>query len=79
MPIFASMKKIVTSFLLVNVLWPGWVWAQRPERLQPKSGLVRLIDGNLRQAVNQYKILMGRLPPDRFLSRHLVLSVWVFP
>jgi unsaturated chondroitin disaccharide hydrolase len=65
MPIFASMKKIVTSFLLVNVLWPGWVWAQRPERLQPKSGLVRLIDGNLRQAVNQYKILMGRLPPDR--------------
>src|ERR1700677_1012777 len=68
MPIFADMKKIVFSMLLVNVLWPGWVRAQRPqrlERLEPKSGLVRLTDGNLRQAVSQYKILMGRLPPDR--------------
>jgi unsaturated chondroitin disaccharide hydrolase len=59
------MKKIGICMLLVNVLWPGWVRAQRQERLQPKEGLVRLIDGNLRQAVNQYKILMGRVPPDR--------------
>jgi unsaturated chondroitin disaccharide hydrolase len=33
--------------------------------LQPKPALLRLIDGNLRQAVNQYKVLMGRVPPDR--------------
>jgi len=65
MPIFAGMKKIVFSMLLVNVLGPGRVLAQRSERLQPKPGLVRLIDGNLRQAVNQYKILMGRVPADR--------------
>jgi hypothetical protein len=65
MPIFAGMKKIVVSMLLINVLWPGQAGAQRPERLQPKQGLVRLIDGNLRQAVNQYKILMGKVPADR--------------
>jgi unsaturated chondroitin disaccharide hydrolase len=65
MPIFAGMKKIVVSLLLVNVLWPGQASAQRPERLQPKPGLVRLIEGNLRQAVNQYKILMGKVPADR--------------
>lgn len=51
--------------LLVNVLWLRYVQAQRPERLEEKPGLVRLIDGNIRQAVNQYKILMGRVPPDR--------------
>jgi unsaturated chondroitin disaccharide hydrolase len=65
MPIFGAMKKIVVSLLLVNVLCPGMARAQRPERLQPKPGLVRLIDGNLRQAVNQYKILMGKAPADR--------------
>lgn len=65
MPIFAGMDKLTFSLLLVNVLWSGAGQAQRPERLEPKPGLVRLIDGNLRQADNQYKILMGRVPPDR--------------
>ena len=59
------MYRVVICVLLVNVLWPGYVWAQRPERLEAKAGLVRLIDGNMRQAVNQYKILMGRVPQDR--------------
>jgi hypothetical protein len=41
------------------------VSAQEHQLLQPKPALLRLIDGNLRQAVNQYKVLMGRVPPDR--------------
>jgi hypothetical protein len=59
------MVKLAKTVLLVNVLWPVYLVAQRSDRLEPKPGLVRLIDGNLRQAVNQYKILMGRVPPDR--------------
>ena len=59
------MYKVRSCVLLVNVLWLGYVQAQRAERLESKPGLVRLIDGNIRQAVNQYKILMGRVPPDR--------------
>jgi hypothetical protein len=51
--------------LLVTVLIAGPVRAQKTDKLQPKPALLRLIDGNLRQAVNQYKILMGHLPPDR--------------
>lgn len=39
--------------------------AQKSERLQPKPALLRLIDGSLRQAVNQYEILMSHLPPGR--------------
>ncbi|HLZ88763.1 MAG TPA: hypothetical protein VKQ52_16015 [Puia sp.] len=39
--------------------------AQKIQQLQPKPALLRLIDGNLRQAVNQYKVLMGRVPADR--------------
>src|SRR5580658_7935936 len=65
MPIFAGMKKITLFLLVLSILGRRWCQAQRPERLQPKTGLVRLIDGNLRQAVNQYKILMGKLPADR--------------
>jgi len=41
------------------------VTAQEHHQLQPKPALLRLIDGSLRQAVNQYKVLMGRVPPDR--------------
>ena len=33
--------------------------------LQPRPALVRLIDANLRQACNQYKVLMGNVPADR--------------
>jgi unsaturated chondroitin disaccharide hydrolase len=39
--------------------------AQKSVHLSPKPALVRLIDGSLRQAVNQYKVLMGRVPADR--------------
>ena len=41
------------------------VAARAQDHLQPKPALLRLIDANLRQAVNQYKVLMGRVPPDR--------------
>jgi len=50
-----------TACLLISV--PGH--SQKAARLQPKQQLIRLIDGNLRQAANQYKVLMGKLPPDR--------------
>jgi unsaturated chondroitin disaccharide hydrolase len=59
------MYKIVVCVLLANVLGHNAGKAQKPERLQPKPALLRLIDGDLRQAVNQYKILMGRVPADR--------------
>ena len=39
--------------------------AQKKDILQPKPTVLRLIDGNLRQAVNQYKVLMSKLPADR--------------
>src|ERR1700728_3098826 len=65
MPIFAGMKKITLFLLVISNLGQGWCVAQRAERQQPKPGLIRLIDGNLRQAVNQYKILMGHVPADR--------------
>ena len=39
--------------------------AQKSERLQPKPALLRLIDGSLRQAVNQYEILMSHVPAGR--------------
>ena len=41
------------------------VTAQKPVRLQPKQPLIRLIDGSLRQAANQYKVMMGKVPADR--------------
>lgn len=59
------MDKLLISLLLANGLAIGWVRAQKPERFKPKPALVRLIDGDLRQAVNQYKILMGKVPADR--------------
>jgi unsaturated chondroitin disaccharide hydrolase len=39
--------------------------AQKGGLLQTKPAIIRLIDGNLRQACNQYKVLMAALPPDR--------------
>src|SRR5450432_3077344 len=33
--------------------------------LQPRPALIRLIDANLRQACNQYKVLMGNVPATR--------------
>jgi len=48
--------------------------AQKPIRLQPKPALVRLIDGNLRQASNQYKVLMGRIPADRLPKTYYAMK-----
>lgn len=58
------MYRILTAFLLMTLLGTR-AGAQRGERLQPKPALLRLIDANLRQAVNQYKVLMGRVPADK--------------
>jgi unsaturated chondroitin disaccharide hydrolase len=68
------MDRIALYLLLINVLWPAPGQAQKPDRLEPKPGLVRLIDGNFRQAVNQYKILMGRVPPDRMPRSYTAAS-----
>lgn len=54
---------IAASFGLILPEAP--VKAQKKDHLQPKPALLRLIDGNLRQAVNQYKVLMGRVPAGR--------------
>jgi len=55
---------ISTLFFLASFL--GIARAQKKDRgFQPKPALVRLIDGNLHQAVNQYKVLMGKVPADR--------------
>lgn len=53
------------SILFGSLLFTGSASAQKPARLQPRPALVRLIDGNLRQACNQYKVLMSRIPSDR--------------
>ena len=58
------MYRLLTAFLLTSFLGTRTT-AQRSERLQPKPALLRLIDANLRQAVNQYKVLMGRVPADK--------------
>jgi len=42
--------------------------------LQPKPALVRLIDGNLRQALNQYKVLMSKLPADRMPKTYYAMQ-----
>jgi hypothetical protein len=51
--------------LLCCITFIDPVIAQKSTRLQPKPALIRLIDGNLRQACNQYKVLMSRVPADR--------------
>ena len=46
--------------------------AQKKDHLEPKPAILRLIDGNLRQAVNQYKVLMSRTPADRMPKTYYV-------
>ena len=48
--------------------------AQKVVRLQPKQQLVRLIDGNLRQAANQYKVMMGKVPADRLPKTYFAMG-----
>lgn len=50
--------------LFVSFIVSLSVHAQK-DRLQPKPALVRLIDANLRQSVNQYKLLMSHVPAGR--------------
>lgn len=60
------MSRIISIFfLLFSLLTIGAAKAQKNHGFQPKPALLRLIDGNLRQAANQYKVLMGRVPADR--------------
>jgi unsaturated chondroitin disaccharide hydrolase len=56
---------IPTLFVFCSLLIVGTGRAQKNHGFQPKPALVRLIDGNLRQAANQYKVLMGKVPADR--------------
>ncbi|HEY4107976.1 glucuronyl hydrolase [Puia sp.] len=56
------MSRIITIACCLLVLTAN---AQKDKNLQPKPALMRLIDGNLRQAVNQYKVLMGKVPTGR--------------
>jgi unsaturated chondroitin disaccharide hydrolase len=61
-----QMGKILFPLFLFAALLTGRPgMAQKTVRFQPKPALIRLIDGNLKQAVNQYKILMGRVPAGR--------------
>jgi len=53
------------SLLITGLLTTMPGIAQKNVRLQPKQPLIRLIDGNLRQAANQYKVLMGKVPADK--------------
>lgn len=62
---FCDMHRILFPLLIAIQIFAGRANAQKNQRLEPKLALIRLIDGNLRQAVNQYKILMGRVPADR--------------
>lgn len=58
-------RTISTLFLLCSLLTVFTGRAQKNHSLQPKPAVIRLIDGNLRQAANQYKVLMGKVPADR--------------
>ncbi len=62
------MRRIVISFIFfyccLSIVHP--LLAQKTHGgLQPRPALVRLIDANLRQACNQYKVLMGNVPAGR--------------
>jgi unsaturated chondroitin disaccharide hydrolase len=59
------MYRIFCILFVIGLLSSGPAHAQKDQHLQPKPALLRLIDANLRQGVNQYKVLMGRVPADR--------------
>jgi unsaturated chondroitin disaccharide hydrolase len=69
-------------FFLFGLCWlsAGNAAAQRSGRhakgdngVLPKPALIRLIDANLRQACNQYEVLMGHLPPGRLPKTYSVI------
>jgi unsaturated chondroitin disaccharide hydrolase len=64
-----------------SFLYSPGAMAQKTDRHQkggagelPKPALLHLIDANLRQACNQYKVLMSRLPPGRLPKTYTVYS-----
>ena len=66
---------MVRNFLIgVSLMISGGVMAQKPARLQPKPALIRLIDGNMRQASNQYKVLMSKVPADRLPKTYYAMQ-----
>jgi hypothetical protein len=69
------MYRIAIVLLVMGVFSSDPASAQKKaDRLRPKPALVRLIDGSLRQAVNQYKVLMGRVPADRLPKTYYVMG-----
>jgi len=61
----------IFPLLLLICLAAAPARAQKPTHLPTKPALVRLIDGSLRQSVNQYKVLMGRVPADRLPKTYM--------
>jgi hypothetical protein len=63
------MRRIIIPFILFFYCCLSIVHPLRAQKthggLQPRPALVRLIDANLRQACNQYKVLMGNVPAGR--------------
>ena len=68
------MCRILFFLLAAGFFSSGCVSAQKSNHLSPKPALVRLIDGSLRQAVNQYKVMMGRVPADRMPKTYYAMT-----
>ncbi|HVV06379.1 MAG TPA: hypothetical protein VHC96_19240 [Puia sp.] len=64
------------SFLAAGLMisMAGVAQKSNHPHLQPKPALMRLIDGNLRQASNQYKVLMSKLPADRMPKTYYAMK-----
>ena len=65
------MYRLIFPLLALSVLVTAPACAQKSTHLPTKPALVRLIDGSLRQSVNQYKVLMGRVPADRLPKTYM--------
>jgi hypothetical protein len=65
------MYRLIFPLLALSVLVTAPACAQKSTHLLTKPALVRLIDGSLRQSVNQYKVLMGRVPADRLPKTYM--------
>jgi hypothetical protein len=63
--IYMNKRLVRHLFLGCAVLAAGSAAAQKSKGLQAKPAIIRVIDANLRQACNQYKVLMGRVPAGR--------------
>jgi len=68
------MYRILFVLLAAGFFSGGCASAQKSNHLSPKPALVRLIDGSLRQAVNQYKVMMGRVPAGRMPKTYYAMQ-----